>query len=113
MSELLAYFGLVGNGTPDSAAFADSFQQGFYQPVHVFIQYWIDSSFGQQVDTELNSLFLTPSNVCGVICAGVPGTDADPNGGDGGFLAGDGGDGWNSTVAGVAGGNGGDALGNR
>src|SRR5271168_2575121 len=33
LSGLLAFFGLVGNGTPDSVAFADSFQEGFWQPV--------------------------------------------------------------------------------
>ena len=111
LSELLAYFGLVGNGTPDSTAFAESFQEGFYQPVHAFIQDWISSPVGEYVDGQINSLFVTPSDVCGVICNGVPGTEADPTGRDGGFLAGDGGAGWNSTVAGMAGGDGGDALG--
>jgi hypothetical protein len=111
LSELLAYFGLVGNGTPDSAALAESFQVGFYQPVHAFIQDWINSPIGEYVDGQINSLFVTPSDVCGVICNGVPGTEADPTGGNGGLLAGDGGAGWNSTVAGAAGGNGGNALG--
>ena len=74
-------------GTPDSTAFADSFQEGLYQPVHTFIEDWINSPLGQFVDSDINSLFQTPSNVCGVICDGAPGTEADPTGGDGGLLA--------------------------
>jgi hypothetical protein len=109
LSGLLAFFGLVGNGTPDSVAFADSFQQGFYQPVDALIQNWINSPVGQFVDNDINSLFHTPSDVCGVICNGTAGTAADPNGGFGGLLAGDGGAGWTSTAAGVAGGDGGSA----
>jgi hypothetical protein len=37
------------------------------------------------------------------------GTEADPTGGNGGLFFGDGGAGWTSTEAGLAGGNGGDA----
>src|ERR1700733_9705249 len=109
LSDLLSFFGLVGTGQPDSIAFADSFQEGLYQPVHTFVEAWINSPFGQSVDSGINSLFQTPSNVCGVICDGVPGTEADPTGGGGGLLAGDGGAGWTSTDVGVAGGDGGSA----
>ena len=81
LSGLLAFFGFVGTGQPDSIAFADSLQEGLYQPVHAFVEDWINSPLGQFVDSDINSLFQTPSNVCGVICDGVPGTEADPTGG--------------------------------
>ena len=87
MSGLLAFFGFVGTGQPDSIAFADSFQEGLYQPVHTFIEDWINSPVGQFVDNDINSLFQTPSDVCGLICDGAPGTEADPTGGGGGLLA--------------------------
>ena len=109
LSGLLAFFGFVGTGQPDSIAFADAFQQGFYQPVDTFIQDWINSPVGQFVDNGVNSLYQTPSNVCGLICDGIPGMLADPTGQDGGLLAGDGGAGWTSTAVGVAGGDGGSA----
>ena len=57
LSELLAYFGLVGNGTPDSPELAAAFQEYIYQPAHTFIQAWIGSPFGQQFDNGINSLF--------------------------------------------------------
>jgi hypothetical protein len=109
LSGLLAFFGFVGTGAPDSTAFADSFQQGLYQPVDAFIQNWINSPVGEFVDNGINSLYHTPSDVCGVICNGTTGTEIDPTGGDGGLLAGDGGFGWNSSEVGVAGGDGGSA----
>lgn len=59
-------------------------------------------------DMLLPTLLGDPGS-CGLICAGAPGTQADPNGGDGGLLLGDGGAGWTSTELGVAGGNGGNA----
>lgn len=46
-------------------------------------------------------------NRCGLICNGSDGTEANPNGVGGGWLLGNGGAGWSSTVAGVAGGRGG------
>ena len=110
LSDLLSFFGLVGTGQPDSIAFADSFQEGLYQPVHTFVEAWINSPFGQSVDSGINSLFQTPSNVCGVICDGVPGTEADPTGGGGGLLAGDGGAGYDAAAdPGMTGGDGGSA----
>jgi len=110
LSALLAYFGFVGTGQPDSIAFADSFQEGLYQPAHTFVEGWINSPVGEYVDNGINGLFHTPSNVCGVICDGAPGTQADPTGIGGGLLAGDGGAGWTSTETGVAGGDGGSAV---
>jgi hypothetical protein len=44
---------------------------------------------------------------CGLICNGLDGTAAHPNGYGGGILFGSGGNGYNSTTAGMAGGNGG------
>ncbi|MGB8790302.1 MAG: cellulase family glycosylhydrolase, partial [Mycobacterium sp.] len=59
---------------------------------------------GQQVVGFINSV--AGSDVIG---NGAPGTEADPTGGAGGWLFGDGGAGWNSTDPGVAGGEGGAA----
>lgn len=47
------------------------------------------------------------TNRCGLICNGADGTEAKPNGVGGGWLLGNGGAGWASTVVGVAGGQGG------
>ena len=88
-------------GPPD---FAELFNQFVYAPTHTALESWINSDVGQQVDGFINSV--TGSYVIG---NGAPGTEADPNGGVAGWLFGDGGPGWNSTDAGVAGGNGGDA----
>src|SRR5690349_3327664 len=132
LAALLAGLGFTSDGTPDTPELAAAFQQGFYQPVHSFLEYWMNSSVGQFVDAQANSLYayfistpegqqivtqffqqygldITPTAFCGLICDGAPGTEADPTGGDGGLFAGDGGTGWTSTTAGVAGGNGGDA----
>ena len=110
LSALLAYFGFVGTGQPDSIAFADSFQEGLYQPLHTLMQDWMNSPVGEYVDNSINSLFITPSNVCGVICDGLPGTEADPTGGGGGLLFGDGGAGYDAAAdPGMTGGDGGSA----
>ncbi|WP_428341733.1 cellulase family glycosylhydrolase [Mycobacterium sp.] len=85
---------------------APLFQQYVYDPLHVAVESWINSSFGEQVDHLLNTVsgqFL--------IGNGVDGTMGDPNGGDGGVWLGDGGNGWDSTEAGFMGGSGGDAEG--
>lgn len=55
----------------------------------------------------LFSSSLTIGGRCGLICNGADGTAENPDGGNGGWLFGNGGAGWNSTVVGVAGGNGG------
>ncbi|CAN5709972.1 hypothetical protein BH09ACT8_BH09ACT8_44520 [soil metagenome] len=85
------------------------YQQLVYTPVHTAVEAWIDSDLGVQVDGFINNL--AGSYVIG---NGTEGTAADPNGGAGGWLLGDGGAGWNSNAAGVVGGNGGTAglLGN-
>ncbi|MGA8545761.1 MAG: PGRS repeat-containing protein, partial [Mycobacterium sp.] len=87
--------------TPDSA---ELFNQFVYAPTHAAIESWINSSVGEQVDGFINSAAGTF-----LIGDGAPGTMADPDGGAAGLLFGDGGTGWDSTEAGVAGGHGGDA----
>jgi endoglycosylceramidase len=86
------------------ADFSELFNQFVYTPTHTALEGWINSNLGHQVDGFINSAagsFL--------IGNGAPGTEADPTGGAGGSLFGDGGAGWNSTEAGVAGGHGGAA----
>jgi len=87
--------------TPD---FSELFNQFVYTPTHTALEDWITSNLGHQVDGFINSV--AGSDVIG---NGAPGTDADPTGGAGGWLFGDGGAGWNSTDPGVAGGEGGAA----
>ena len=87
--------------TPD---FSELFNQFVYTPTHTALEHWITSNVGQQVDGFINSV--AGSDVIG---NGAPGTQADPTGGAGGWLFGDGGAGWNSTDPGVAGGEGGAA----
>jgi endoglycosylceramidase len=87
--------------TPD---FSELFNQFVYTPTHTALEDWINSNVGQQVDGFINSV--AGSDVIG---NGGPGTEADPTGGAGGWLFGDGGAGWNSTDPGVAGGEGGAA----
>jgi endoglycosylceramidase len=91
----------VAAAAPD---FSELFNQFVYTPTHTALQDWINSSLGQQVDGFINS---TSGEF--LIGNGAPGTEADPNGGAGGLWFGDGGPGWNSTEAGIAGGHGGDA----
>jgi endoglycosylceramidase len=87
-----------------SADLAQLIQQYISTPLENAEQAWITSPTGEQFDSVLNSTF--GENIIG---NGSAGTSTDPNGGAGGLLFGDGGAGWNSTEAGVAGGNGGSA----
>lgn len=80
------------------------FQQLIYDPIHSAVEAWISSDFGQEVAGFINQIsgqFL--------IGDGAAGTAEHPDGGAGGLWFGDGGQGWDSTQAGVAGGAGGDA----
>jgi endoglycosylceramidase len=88
-------------GSATSADLAGSYA---FAPLETAEQAWIASPTGEQVDNFLNTTFGEF-----LIGNGAPGTEADPTGGAGGLLFGDGGAGWSSTEAGVAGGNGGDA----
>lgn len=73
-----------------------------YTPLHALAQLWITSALGVEVDTLIN-------RVAGsyVIGNGKNGSADHPAGGAGGWLVGDGGVGWTSTVDGMVGGNGG------
>ena len=79
-------------------------QQIVYNPLHAVTQAWIKSEVGSTVDNVLN--VIVGSYMIG---NGAAGTAIQPDGGPGGWLLGDGGAGWSSTQAGVAGGNGGSA----
>ncbi len=79
-------------------------QHVVYTPLHAVVQGWILSEVGRQVDDFINTA--AGSYVIG---NGRSGTEDHPDGGAAGWLLGDGGAGWNSTVAGVVGGNGGAA----
>ncbi len=52
------------------------------------------------------SQLVAADHACGDVCDGAPGTQAVPDGGNGGVIYGDGGAGWTSTQGGVAGGDG-------
>jgi endoglycosylceramidase len=95
--------------TASSTTLTGVFQQVVYSPVHTLVEDWIGSGLGQQVDGLINAL--AGSYVIG---NGAGGTAANPIGGAAGWLLGDGGAGWDSTEADVAGGGGGAAgiLGN-
>ena len=81
-----------------------AFDRIVYTPLHTATEGWIHSGVGQQIDGVINTI--AGSYVIG---DGAAGTAADPNGGAGGRLFGDGGTGWDSTEDGMAGGNGGSA----
>jgi hypothetical protein len=110
----------TGLDSPLAAASSTDTSSPFLQELQ---QDWINSNFGSHVDHVLNSWYLEHANPaaagdsCGMICNGTPGTAADPNGGDGGTVFGNGGAGYtytstsDPTGAPMDGGNGGDALG--
>src|ERR1700744_3724030 len=105
-----------------AASVGDSSSSTFLQGLE---QGWINSSFGQQVDTSLNSWFdqadpsaaqglaadSSAAGACGLICNGADGTGdgslADADGQGGGLLFGNGGNG--ATDSAGDGGTGGDA----
>ncbi|WP_424385774.1 PGRS repeat-containing protein, partial [Mycolicibacter algericus] len=105
--DLGALFGAADPGSAaDMFSWTGIMDQWFYEPMHNLTQLWITSPFGESINGMINDwsgLYL--------IGNGVDGTEASPDGGDGGLWFGDGGAGWDSDEAGVAGGNGGDALG--
>ncbi|MEO6794719.1 MAG: cellulase family glycosylhydrolase [Mycobacterium sp.] len=76
----------------------------FYTGLHDAAEQWIASPLGGQVDGFINHLFGST-----IIGDGAAGTEANPDGGSGGWLFGDGGAGWSSTTDGAAGGSGGAA----
>ncbi|MEB3035213.1 PGRS repeat-containing protein, partial [[Mycobacterium] nativiensis] len=82
------------------------FDQLFYSPMHMLSEAWINNPFGEMVNGAINTMAGQY-----LIGDGIDGTEANPDGGHGGLWFGDGGAGWNSDEAGVAGGNGGNAIG--
>ena len=75
-----------------------------YTDLHVDAEQWITSTLGTEVDDFINHLVGSMA-----IGNGAAGTEAHPDGGAGGWLLGDGGEGWKATAAGLAGGSGGAA----
>ena len=82
--------------------------QYFYTPIHTGIEDWIHSDLGQQVNNLINQPFLTLTGRA-LIGDGIDGTADHHNGTDGGWLFGDGGNGWHATESGGIGGAGGNA----
>lgn len=76
----------VAAGAADPPDATGWFQQFVYTPLHTGIEQWISSDVGEKVDGFINHLFGSY-----VIGDGTPGTEADPTGGAGGWLFGDGG----------------------
>ncbi|WP_409347374.1 PGRS repeat-containing protein, partial [Mycolicibacterium mucogenicum] len=80
--------------------------------------WWLTGLFGANASPPGPKALIKPfapttpdplDSPCGLICNGAAGTAAHPNGQAGGILFGDGGAGWDSTDAGVNGGDGGAA----
>lgn len=106
--DLSALFGATdpGSSAADWFSWPGIMDQLFYEPLNGLAQLWITNPLGEAVNGMINQwsgLYL--------IGNGVDGTEANPDGGDGGLWFGDGGAGWNSDLDGVAGGDGGAALG--
>ncbi|WP_205874926.1 PE domain-containing protein [Mycobacterium camsae] len=94
-------------GDLDSLA-AQGFQSLVYGPIHAAGDAWIASPFGQALDPIIN----TPTTLLlgrGLIGHGAAGTAANPTGGAGGILFGDGGTGYSPTAGVTPGGAGGNA----
>src|SRR5689334_11329586 len=94
----------LGAGSAVDAASATDPFASFWQGLE---QDWINSPFGGQVDGMLNTWYAQadpaaagdPSaGACGLICNGVDGTAAHPDGEGGGLWFGNGGDGYSWTV---------------
>ncbi|HEX7323128.1 MAG TPA: hypothetical protein VF299_09405 [Mycobacterium sp.] len=99
----------------ESTDLAQLYEQFIYDPQYAFEQAWIngDTFLGDltvQWDNALNGFWGDLGGQGILIGNGADGTALDPNGGAGGLIFGDGGAGWNSTVAGEAGGEGGAAF---
>jgi endoglycosylceramidase len=98
---------LANAPVPETLTAEGLFQQFIYDPIHTAIEDWINSPSGEQVDNLINT---TSGQL--LIGNGADGTPADPNGGAGGLLFGDGGNGYDeSGNASVDGGDGGNAQG--
>ena len=92
-----------GSQRPALPNFRSSAPSSFRSPAPTAL---LSASSSSGVGGSLFGLF---ANSCGLVCNGADGTAANPNGQNGGILFGSGGNGWDSTTPGVAGGNGGNA----
>lgn len=96
---------LAGLSAAPSAGAADAttwLQQLIYTPLHTGIESWIHSTGPTPILNGLNDL----SKALGwgvMIADGMAGTEAHPDGGDAGWLFGDGGAGWDNTAVGGGG----------
>ena len=73
-------------------------------------EWWLDLIGSSATPNSPTLAAVAVSNLdlpCGLICNGAAGTEDHPDGQAGGLLIGNGGNGWDSTTAGVAGGRGG------
>ncbi len=107
-TEAAAAQGLAGLDSVLNPAIAKGFQGLVYGPIHTAGDAWIAGPLGQTLDPIINA----PTTLLfgrGLIGHGAAGTAANPTGGAGGILFGDGGTGYSPTVGNVAGGNGGNA----
>ena len=109
---------IAADPAADAAAapsLAQPYETYIYDPSHTWDQDWIagDTFLGNltvQWDNALNTFWGDIGGQGMLIGNGVDGTAVDPTGGAGGLWFGDGGAGWNSDVAGDAGGAGGVAF---
>ncbi|ORA77750.1 hypothetical protein BST28_16755, partial [Mycolicibacter kumamotonensis] len=86
--------GLAAGSDPLEAS--DVFGLDLYTVLHDQMQTWITSPLGIQIDTTINQLAGAY-----LIGNGIDGTADNPNGGAGGLWFGDGGDGYDQTLAAV------------
>jgi len=82
--------------------------QYLYTPIHTGIEDWINSDLGQQLNNLINQPFLALTGRA-LIGDGIDGTAEHHDGTAGGWLFGDGGNGWNNTDPNGMGGAGGNA----
>ncbi len=100
-----AFAAVATPSVADATAWID---QLIYTPLHTGIEAWINSAGPTPILDGLND-FSKALGWGAMIADGTAGTEATPDGGAAGWLFGDGGAGWDSTVAGGAGGAGGAA----
>ncbi|QZA09915.1 cellulase family glycosylhydrolase [Mycolicibacter heraklionensis] len=96
----------AGPAAYDPADLTGWLEQYFYMPIHDGIEAWINSDLGQLINNFINQPFIDLTGRA-LIGDGVDGDYLHVNGTDGGWLFGDGGKGWDSTVDHTPGGNGG------
>ena len=103
---------LSGAAPADPFNLTQWYQDNIWEPHYQWNQDWIagDTWLGNltvQWDDALNGFWTAIGGQGMLIGNGIDGTETHPDGGAGGIWFGDGGNGWDSAVAGQAGGNGG------